>query len=124
MIWSIDGVEWNIPCTVQRSFDIEDTAASGTMLNGHKNHDVLGTYLSYNISLAVPVTMMNDYYAVLSKLIDAVGEHMFVLPYNASYITFTAKVENLSDTYLMGPGMNLWRGISFSVTANEPVSQH
>ena len=54
MSFTVDGVEWNIPCTIERTAEITASEISGLLLNRNYFNDVLGTYMRYTISIAIP----------------------------------------------------------------------
>lgn len=121
MIWSIDGVEWNIPCQVIRTAEIKSTDISGMMMNGVWYNDVIGTYMQYEVAIAVPITMRDEYYAVYEILTQPVPYHEFILPYNAEVVTFNGRIESISDEYVyMGEDNNWWKGVRFTVISSTP----
>lgn len=119
---TIDGIVWDVPCTIEREAEIKSSDISGLMLDKSYFNDVLGTYLRYSIKLAVPRGRMNNYYLIHAALTAPVNEHQFVLPYNDSTVTLTARVSNVSDVYVRLPnGGVAWRGIKFDVISNYPM---
>ena len=122
MIWSVDGVEWDIPCQVERAVELQATDISGFMLNGEYFNDVMGTYMRYDVAIAVPLGMRDEYYSVFELLSAPVNKHDFVMPYNGGTIPIEGRVEDLSDAYVyMDEGNNWWKGVRFSVVANKPT---
>lgn len=121
-MFSVDGVAWNIPCDIERTAEISASEISGLMLDKSYFNDVLGTYMKYTVTLAVPVNMLDQYaeiYEVISKPVDG---HIFVLPYNDSTVMLQARVESISDVYVRLPGGGVhWKGIRFSIIANYPT---
>lgn len=121
-MFSIDGLTWNIPCDIERTAEISASEISGLMLDKSYFNDVLGTYMKYTVTLAVPVNMLDRYaeiYEVISKPVDG---HIFVLPYNDSTVMLLARVESISDVYVRLPGGGVhWKGIRFSIIANYPT---
>ena len=122
MILSIDGVEYDVKCSVRRTADIRDSEISGELLNGEIFHDVLGTYYDYVISFLYPLYDQNKYAAIYEALTEPVDGHSFVLPYNNSTVTLTAKVDLVDDEQIeMESGFKYWRALSFGLTANAPT---
>lgn len=120
-MFSIDGTVWNVPCQIEREAQMQASEISGMLLDRTYFNDVLGTYMSYNVTLAVPFNKISLYYAIYEKLTDPVEAHIFVLPYNASTITLSGRVESVSDSWVRMPGdENYWKAISFTVTAINP----
>ena len=120
-MFSIDGTPWDVPCQIEREAQMQASEISGMLLDRTYFNDVLGTYMNYQVSIAVPFNKISLFYAIYEKLTDPVEAHTFVLPYNGSTITITARVESVSDSWVRMPGdENYWKSISFSVTAIHP----
>ena len=120
-MFSIDGQAWDVPCQIQRESQMQASDISGMLLDRTYFNDVIGTYMSYQVAIAVPFTKAALYNTIYNMLTDPVEAHIFVLPYNASTITITGRVENVSDSWVRMPGdANHWRQISFTVTAIHP----
>lgn len=120
-MFSVDGVEYNVFCDIERQAEIKASEVSGMLLNKRYFNDPLATYLTYTITMAVPVTEMENYAALYDVLIDPVASHRFVLPYNNTFIGFDARVETVSDRYFKKGGTAVWRGTQFNVIVNDPV---
>lgn len=116
----IDGMHWDVPIGVERSAEMQQSDISGTLLDGTYFNDVIGTFLSYNVTLAIPPAMMGDYSVLYEILTDPVSDHEVTLPYGQDHVTFRAMVSDVSDTYVRVGGMGVWRGASFTVTSVEP----
>lgn len=124
MIWSIDGVEWQMPCQIVRTSEVKATDISGFMMNGSYFNDVMGTYMSYEIAVAVPLGMRDKYYDLYELLTGPVGNHQFVMPYSGGTIEFTGRIEKVSDEWVYhGEDNNWWKGVRFEVIANTPSKQ-
>lgn len=120
-MFSVDGMQWAIPCDITRTSEVTSSDISGLMLDKSYFNDVLGTFMKYTVSLAVPMNMRDDY-ARMYEIINApVDGHTFVLPYNGTTITVTARVTNISDVYVRLPNGGIyWKGIQFDIIANHP----
>ena len=124
MILTIDGAEYDVKCRVRRQGDVRDTDISGEMLDGSYFHDVAGTYYDYEISFLYPLYDRDKYAAIYEALTQPVDGHVFVLPYNNSTVTLTAKVDLADDELLeLENGTQYWRSLSFTLTANEPTKK-
>lgn len=124
MILGIDGVYYDVKCRVRRQGDVRDTDISGEMLDGSYFHDVAGTYYDYEISFLYPLYDRNKYAEIYEALTQPVEGHTFILPYNNSTVTLTAKVELADDELLeLENGQQYWRALSFTLTANAPTKQ-
>lgn len=124
-VWSIDGSDWRIPCTVERESEMTSSEISGMLLDRTYFNDVLGTYMRYDIKVEVPLGMEEEFSQLYDVLTEPVDGHEFVLPYAGGVITVTGRVESVSDILIrMRDGSNRWRGISFQVVANHPTREY
>ena len=124
MIWSVDGIEWNIPCKIERTAEITASEISGALLDKTYFNDVLGTYMKYDISIAVPFGMEDVYTEIYETLAEPIDAHTFILPYNQSTVTIIGRVESISDQYVYINGAkNYWKGFSFTVISNHPTKE-
>lgn len=122
-MWSIDGISWNIPCTIEREAEITASEVSGMLLNKQYFNDVIGTFMKYTVAIAVPIGMLGDYTYLYERL-TAPYDHTFVFPYNDQYITITGRIEAVSDKYYPGENNgNGWRGTKFTVISNAPSKE-
>lgn len=121
MAFTIDNVEYNMPCSISRKAEVKSSGNSGDLLDGTYFNDVLGTYMEYDITVAVPTGMEDKYSELYEMLTAPVSEHIVTMPYNQTTITFTARVQSVSDKLYREEGnTRIWRGTSFTVTASEP----
>ena len=119
---TIDGYEWPIPCDIDREAEVTPSEISGMMLDKSYFNDVIGTYMRYDVTLAVPPSMESDYAALYETLTNPVDAHSFVLPYNQSTVTLTARVDRVKDVLVYTKThKQYWRGIKFTITANHPT---
>jgi len=130
MIWSIDGFEWDFPCTVERTAEMTASDISGLLLDKTYFNDVLATYMKYDIRIEVPFNRIDEYNELYDKfLIAPVSAHEFVLPYVGGSITVVGRIENIKDIYVrtkqkdgnVWKEVTHWRGIQFSVIGNHPT---
>lgn len=118
----IDNIRWDVPCDITRTAEMQASEISGMLLNRNYFNDVIGTYMTYDITMAVPTTKMDEYARLYDVLTDPVASHRFVLPYNAGTIELEARVESVQDVYVyVTRAKQYWRGVSFSVIANHPT---
>lgn len=119
---SVDETSWDVPCDVQRTADVTPSKISGMMLDKTYLNDVIGTYMSYSITLAVPPSMEYQYAQLYEILTAPVDGHRFILPYNEGMVAITARVEQVKDVLVWTrTNRQYWRGISFDVIANHPT---
>ncbi len=124
MIWSIDGLEWTVPCQVDRTAEMRASEISGVLLDKTYFNDVVGTYMSYEVSIAVPMSMAKEYEDLYDLIITPVSGHTFVLPYGQSTITIVGRVASVSDQYhYMDGRRNYWLGFKFTVVSNHPTKE-
>ena len=120
----IDGLKWEVPCDVQRTAEMTASEISGLMLDRRYFNDVLGTYMRYSVTLAVPPSMDREYLELYETLTQPVGHHAFVMPYGMGTLEITARVESVTDTMVRMPkNKQVWRGIEFEVIANHPTKE-
>lgn len=118
----IDGSQWQVPCDITRVSEIRSSEISGMMLDKSYFNDVIGTFLKYDVLLAVPTTMQDSYANIYETLTAPVDAHTFVMPYNQGTIQITARVESVSDVYVYSAtNKQYWRGVKFTAIANHPT---
>ena len=117
----IDEVQWDVRCKIERVAEMKASEISGMLLNKHYFADVIGTFLTYNISLYLPFGKESEYTTIYEKLTEPVGEHTIIGPYNQSTIEINGRIENIKDTYLPRGSSNYWMEISFSFISNDPI---
>lgn len=141
MSFKIDGIDWDFPCTVERTAEIQASDISGLMLDKTYFNDVLATYMRYDLRIEVPFGREQDYTLLYDKfLIAPVGSHSFELPYQGGIIEVVGRIESVSDIYVRhtttvpveegGVVVSYekkesihWKGIQFSVTGNHPTKK-
>jgi hypothetical protein len=118
---AIDGFQWDIPCDIDRTAEVTPSEISGMLLDKTYFNDVIGTYLSYDVTLAVPPKMTKEYETLYEALTAPVDAHTFVLPYNNSEIEITARVENVKDALIYTVShKQYWRGVQFTAISCHP----
>ena len=120
-MFSIDGLQFDMPCAISRKAVVESSNVSGTLIDGTYFSDVTATRLEYTITVAVPVGKEYDYAALYEALVSPVPEHSITVPYNQTDITFKARIESVSDSfYREENGTKIWRGTKFTCKGTEP----
>lgn len=120
-MWSIDGSQWDIPCRVERTSEMASSEISGMLLDKSYFNDVIGTYMKYQVAIAVPFGMEEDYAALYDVLTEPVDGHEFILPYSGGVLTITGRIASIGDTYVRLPGNKAhWRKTTFEIIANHP----
>lgn len=123
-MFTIDGVAYNVECSIDREAEIRASDISGMLLDRSLFWDVLGTYMNYDITLTMPLRNKGRYAALIEQLTEPVDGHAFVLPYNTGTLELTGRVEDVSDVWVKLPsGYTYWKGLKFSITANGPTKE-
>lgn len=117
----IDGLTWDVACEIHRVSEVTPSEISGMLLDKMYFNDVLGTYLRYEIGLAVPQNRKGDYDQIYERLTAPEPAHSFVLPYGQDTVEITGRVANVQDTLYKTPSGNYWEGCRFTVIANHPT---
>lgn len=120
-MFTIDGLTWDVPCSIERTSEMTASDISGLMLDKSYFNDVLGTYMKYSIKIVVPFDMRDEFNAIYEAITSPVDGHTMVLPYNGSTITITARIVSISDVYVrLAGGETYWKGITFEAISNYP----
>lgn len=120
----VDGIEFDLPCSIERKANVTPSEVSGMLLDKTYMNDVIGTYMSYNVKIAIPIGKEADYYNLYEILSDPIDAHTWVLPYNGDTLDLTARVNVVSDRYYKEEnGVKIWRGTAFTITANHPTKE-
>lgn len=117
---TIDGLTWDVPCRIERTAELQASEISGLLLDKRYFNDVIGTYMSYTVSIAVPFGREADYNTIYEALTDPVDGHTFILPYGSGTVEISARVTSVKDTYYKVSSGNYWEGCRFTVIANHP----
>ena len=122
-MFTVDGLEWTLPCDIKESITVHSTDISGELLNGQYFNDVDGTYLSYTLKICPNPHQMGDYYALKSILTQPVDGHAWVFPYMGSTVQITARISStIDDVWIRNHnGAPCWAGMQFTITANGPT---
>lgn len=125
---SIDDVIYNVVTGIKRVADITPSEISGMLLDKTYFNDVIGTYMKYTITIAVPYGKEQEYSQLYEILTNPVADHRVILPYNQTTIEIVGRIETVSDSYFRqenrnGELVNIWRSITFDITANHPTKE-
>jgi len=119
---TIDGYTWPVPCDIRREAQVTPSEISGMMLDKSYFNDVIGTFMRYDVTLAVPPTMEEEFAALYESLTAPVDGHAFVMPYGMSTLQITGRVENVRDSMVYTVSQKqYWKGVQFTVVANHPT---
>lgn len=119
--FKMDSVRYNVVCAIEREAELKASDISGLLMDRTYFNDVIGTYMRYTITLAVPTGEENNYAQLYEALTDPKKDHVFDMPYNQGRKIFVGRVEAISDQYYHEEdGIHIWRNTKFTVIANEP----
>ena len=123
-MFSIDGMTWGYPCKITRTAEMTASEISGLLLDKSYFNDVIGTYMSYDVTIAIPVGRESQYATIYEALTSPVDGHAFILPYNSGMVEITGRVASVTDDYVRLPGGGIaWKGTRFTVVANHPTKE-
>lgn len=125
----IDNVSYDVVAGIKRTANITPSQISGMLLDKTYFNDVIGTYLQYEVQLAIPHESEPEYAALYEVLTDPVADHRVILPYNNTAVEIVGRIETISDSYVEtvhknNDVVNLWRNITFVITANHPTKEY
>lgn len=119
----VDGMTWQVPCAIVRTAEVMPSDVSGYLLDKTYLNDVIATYMQYEVTMAVPPEMVDEYNELYEVLTQPVSGHQFVLPYGSDTIETEARVENVRDVYVLIGGRQYWKGVEFTVISNRPIKE-
>ena len=120
--FSIDGINYDVKCTIVRTAELTASEISGMLLDRSYFFDVIGMFLKYDVVISVPMHQQDRYADLYEALTDPVDGHSFVMPYNSGRLTITGRITNVADEYARLPGGRVyWKNTKFSVIANHPT---
>ena len=123
-MFTIDGVEYNVKCSIERTIEIRESSISGMLMNRQIFRDVLGTFYSYDIKLEMPLKNRDRYAALIELLSEPVDGHAFVVPYNNGMLALTGKADGIEDVWVKLPsGYTYWDGLRFTIEPNGPTKE-
>lgn len=121
-MFTIDGIEYNVKCSIERTIEIRESSISGMLMNRQIFRDVLGTFYSYDIKLEMPLKNRDRYAALIELLSEPVDGHAFIVPYNNSTLQLTGKADGIGDVWVKLPsGYTYWDGLRFTIEPNAPT---
>ena len=124
-MFTVDGITWQYPCDAERISEVKSSDISGDTMDGGYFNDVDGTYISYALKLAIPLTDKDKGDEIYEILTEPVDGHQFVFPYGASTIAITARINGqIKDVYRrLSNGITYWAGLQFTVSSNHPYKE-
>ena len=120
----LDGKEYNIGVmSLERSFEVSDTDASGRTKDWKMHRDVVGTFYNYTISVTVWRGDYDSYKRFYDVISAPVASHTITVPYNDESLTFQAYCTKGKDKLIhknRKTGVQLWNDLSVNFIAMEP----
>lgn len=125
---NIDNTDYNMVCGIERVASITPSEISGMLLDKTYFNDIIGTFLRYTITIAVPYAEEANYASLYELLTDPVADHRVILPYNQSTVEIVGRIESVSDSYVRqerrdGTLISIWRKTKFDIIANHPTKE-
>ena len=125
MMFVLDGIQWNVGCTVERTAEITASEISGMLMDKSYFNDVIGTFMKYDIRLEVPFGREDFYNSLYEELTNPIDGHTLTVPYGGGVMNITGRIETVSDVYVrMANNTVHWKGVKFSVIANHPTKTY
>lgn len=120
----VDGIPWSHHCQIRRVADMTPSDISGPLLDLSYFNDVKGTYLTYEITVTVPMRDRDDYTALFDLLTEPADAHAFVVPYGNTSISVTARIAQISDEFYPVVDGAYWLARSFTIISNYPTKSY
>lgn len=120
---TIGSARWDVPCKVTRAAEMRPSDISGMLLDRTYFNDVLGTYMQYDVVIAVPFDRLDDYYDLYETITSPADGLTVTMPYNDGTVEVTGRIESIRDEMVRVPGGQYWKGISFTIKANHPTKE-
>lgn len=119
----IDGIRYSVRVSadtpMHRAFTFVDGGQGGRMQSGLDVLDTIGTAYSYTVSIRRDPASPGSYDDLWEVVSSPNREHTVTLPYGASHITFTARVEAGGDE-LTGRREHDWNNMTITFTPLRP----
>lgn len=122
-MFSIDEVEYDnvMVSKLSRKFEIRDGNNAGTSINGKSIRDIIGTYISYEVTLDPSLMNASEYDSLYNIITSPVPYHTVKFPYGQTEYEFEAEITSGSDDLiLLEPNYNLWDGLKITFSAISP----
>ena len=121
-VFALDGIAYNVNVeSLERSFEVADTDATGRTADWTMHRDVVGTFYNYTLKISVKdfdYDSYNRFYEAISSPNDS---HSLVIPYGSGTLSFRAYVTKGKDKLKLVRGSKrLWDGLSINFIAMEP----
>lgn len=99
MKFTVDGVEFNAIVTeLNRRAEIKESKLSGDVKSGRYFRDIVGTYYSYDITIATNGLSRVEYDALYQVLTAPVESHTVKFPYGQEELEYECYIETVEDS--------------------------
>lgn len=117
----IDDIAYDVKCEVKRTANLTSSDISGLLLDKNYFNDVIGTYMSYQVTLKYPLRDQSRYAELYEALTLPVDGHRFNLPFNQGRLDITARIASVPDQWIeLDGGFQYWEALQFTIVANHP----
>lgn len=124
MIFTVDGVTFDVRLDVVRTARVRSSDISGWMMDATWFNDVFGSYYDYEITLKYPMKDQERYTSLYELLTRPVAGHDFVFPYNGTTLQVNARLEEIPDEYIEKDNrQRYWKALAFEAKANAPTKE-
>ena len=122
MTFVIDGRSFSAVVTqLDRSAAIKESSNSGTVKNGRKFRELIGTYYNYDMTIATNSLSRSDYDALYEILTAPQESHTVQFPYGQTEMEFEAYISEVGDSMARRNEKETeWTDLSVSFEAIEP----
>lgn len=98
MKFTVDGVEFNAIVTeFSRRAEIRESKLSGDVKSGRYFRDIIGTYYSYEMTIATNSLSRVEYDALYEVLTAPVESHVVRFPYGQDELEYECYIDSVDD---------------------------
>lgn len=121
-LFSIDGVEFNIPLiSLKRESSVLDKYATRTE-GGDLQREIIGVYYNYTLTFPNLNLDREEYDRLWQKITEPVEFHDFVVPSSSGTFAFTGYITTSGDELKRSrDGKHYWGGLSIKFIAKAPA---
>lgn len=126
-MFTIDGQEFSSVrvSALSRGFEITDGGNEGYSLSGLHIRDIIGTYITYTITIDPDLMSPAEYDRLFEILLSPVDYHTVTFPYAQETISFEGEITSGSDNLaLYEQGYNMWNNLSITFRSRRPIKSN
>lgn len=121
---TIDGRDYDVRVvygSLERTFEILEGPNAGTSLNATRIRDIIGTAVSYSLTVEPNPANVADYDAFYEAISSPTESHTVSFPYGQTTLAFEALITGGADAYSgKFGGVNRFKSLSLSFVPVEP----